>query len=180
MAPILTAVGARDRSALESLYDRTHRWAFGLAWRILGDADLAEDVLVEAYLQIWQRAETFDPQRGSGAAWLATVVRRRALDHRRRVESRRRHELGAAMGEEPTGDDPSKLRQVSDRDDKVRSALDQLPDDQREAIELAFFHGLCHREVAERLQLALGTVKTRIRLGMSKLRDLLQKYREDL
>lgn len=181
LAPILSAVAGQDRLALETLYDRTHRWIYGLAWRIVRDRDLAEDVVLEAYLQVWQRAETFDPERGSGTAWLATVVRRRALDHRRRLEARRRHESAAsASGEEVCDSDPSASGVARDRDEKVLSALDQLPVEQRQAIELAFFQGLCHREIAERLQEALGTVKTRIRLGMAKLRDLLRKHREEL
>ncbi|MEQ8764064.1 MAG: sigma-70 family RNA polymerase sigma factor [Planctomycetota bacterium] len=180
LAPLLEAVAERDAAALETLYERTHRWAFGLAWRIVGREDLAEDVVLEAYQQVWERGASFDRERGTGAAWLATLIRRRALDAGRREETRRRHETASVEKESESGPEPESPGDQMEREEHIRSALDTLPHEQQRAIELAFFEGLCHREIAERLPAAIGTVKTRIRLGMMKLRSVLQKYREEL
>jgi RNA polymerase sigma-70 factor (ECF subfamily) len=172
---LLQAVAARDSDALMAVYDRYNRIAFGLAWRILGDAQLAEEVVQDAFMQVWNRADGFD---FSGSAnvrgWILTIVHHRAIDAWRRNH---RHDSRAT-----TLDDHLELRSMADTwedvsrrltQEEVRDALDGLPDDQRRAVELAYFGGMSQREIAEHERAPLGTVKGRMRLGLNKLRTVL-------
>ena len=152
---------------------------YGLALRMVGEAADAEEVVLDAFAQAWREAGRYDTSRGSVLGWLTTIVRTRALDTIR-ARSRRakmvdaasvRLDEPAAMGEPMPA--PDRAAEESERAGAVSSALQLLPEQQRHAIELAFFEGLTHQEVAERLREPLGTVKTRIRLGMLKLRDML-------
>ena len=170
-----------DEDALARLYDSTNRIVYGLALRILGEPSSAEEVAMEVYLQVWRTAESYDPQRGTVSSWLVTLVRSRAIDCLRRRKARRA-ELEDNVDDVVQLSDsrPSPERAVVDagRAQMLAKAMANLSPDQREAIELAFFSGLSHTEVAAQKGLALGTVKTRIRLGMLRLRKLLGQFEE--
>lgn len=173
---LLRRIAGRDEGALASLYDRYASTAHALALRVLGDAGEAEDVLQRVILRVWQEAATYDPARGSLSAWLLSSVRNASIDRLRRREAHRRaaREAGARAGGPAAG--PPVLREDHRR---VVRAVEELPPDQREAIELAYFEGLSQSQIAERLGQPLGTVKTRMRLGMIKLRQALQVLSEE-
>ena len=163
---ILERVEAGDRDALGRLYDRFTPMLYSLAMRIVGNAPDAEDVIQLAWVQVWRTADRYEPGRGSVASWLASIVRSRALDRARTAKARARAESLAP---------PPRPRDPPDSEDKnrVRAALDALEPKQRAALELAFFDGLAHSEVATRLDAPLGTVKSWIRRGLLRLRDAL-------
>jgi RNA polymerase sigma-70 factor (ECF subfamily) len=165
-----------EEAALTALYEATSRVVFGLAARILGDLGAAEEVVMDVYVQAWREAGTYRADRGSPMAWLLTVARSRALDRRRSSDRRRRREQPIARGFEVvwTGGGPERAGIEEENRRRVLAAIAKLPGEQRRAIELAFFQGLAHPEIARRLGEPMGTVKTRIRLGMMKLRGLLK------
>jgi RNA polymerase sigma-70 factor (ECF subfamily) len=172
----LEKIAGRDVGSLGALYDATSRWVYGLAFRILGDAHLAEEVSLEVYMQVWRQAASYAPRRGTPASWLTTIARSRALDRLRSRAGRRSRERAleeALDAAAPGGSDPFLYSAERERSRLVRNALSALPPEQRRAIELAYFAGLTHAEIAKRSGEPLGTVKTRIRLGMMKLRGLL-------
>jgi RNA polymerase sigma-70 factor (ECF subfamily) len=167
---LLRRIAAGDKAALAAFYDRHAARVLGLLLRILGDRDDAEDVLQETLWQVWQQAARYDPARSNPDNWLTLLARSRALDFRRRRS--------------PSADPPAAEDRVAEADPAgglerremaqlVRAALERLPDEQREAIRLAFYDGLTHEQVAEELSVPLGTAKTRIRRGMRRLRGLL-------
>src|SRR5438309_2985317 len=168
----LVLLAARSQQgALAELYDRYGRPAYGLALRIVRDEALAEDAVQEAFLSVWRTAARFVPERGKASTWILTLVHRRAVDLVRREERRRADTLEHAP--EPTGgavDEQAWLRLQRER---VQSALRQLPDQQREAIELAYYGGFTQSELAERLGQPLGTIKSRMFMGLARLRELL-------
>lgn len=168
----LVALAARsDSSALAELYDRYGRIAYGLALRILRDEALAEDAVQDGFLAVWRTAARFIPERGKASAWILTLVHRRAVDVVRREERRRAESLERIP--EPGGgsvDEDAWLRLQRGR---VQDALRQLPDPQREAIELAYYGGFSQSELAERLGQPLGTIKSRMFSGLARLRELL-------
>jgi RNA polymerase sigma-70 factor (ECF subfamily) len=168
----LVLLAARSQQgALAELYDRYGRPAYGLALRVLRDEALAEDAVQEAFLAIWRTASRFVPERGKASTWILTLVHRRAVDLVRREERRRADTLGHAP--EPSGgavDEEAWLRLQRER---VQDALRQLPDQQREAIELAYYGGFTQSELAERLGQPLGTIKSRMFMGLARLRELL-------
>jgi RNA polymerase sigma-70 factor (ECF subfamily) len=168
----LVALAARsDSSALAELYDRYGRVAYGLALRILRDETLAEDAVQDGFLAVWRTAARFMPERGKASAWILTLVHRRAVDVVRREERRRAESLERIP--EPGGgsvDEDAWLRLQRGR---VQDALRQLPDPQREAIELAYYGGFSQSELAERLGQPLGTIKSRMFSGLARLRELL-------
>jgi len=164
-----------DQSALERLYDTTSRLVFGLVLRILTDRATAEEVLLDVYSQVWRQATLYDRSRGAPLAWLMTIARSRAIDRLRsgRLEQQSKEPL-EAVGELSAGtSSPEEAASISERRLLVRSALETLSPEQREVIELAYYGGLSHSEIASRLGQPLGTVKTRTRLGMIKLREAL-------
>lgn len=174
-AALIARCARGDQSALASLYDATAALVNGLALRILGDRELAEETTGDVFLQAWRSAAAYDAQRGSALAWLLTMTRSRAIDRLRAIAGDRRQtapfELGLkAASPEPGPEETSNLAQ---RGRFVRAALERLSREQREAIELAYFGGLSHGEIAAALGAPLGTVKTRIRLGMGRLRESL-------
>lgn len=170
-AQLMQRVVQRDRRAFLRLYDRYASKVYGLALRMLRDRMNAEEVTQDAFLRLWTRAETFKPGRGRLVSWLLTITRRLALD-RFRLQSRRPRVVESANPAEDwyaRADPRSKFEEA--RWSSLRFAVLDLPDEQRVAIELAYYHGLSHSQIAEQLQIPLGTVKTRIRLGMQKLRE---------
>jgi len=169
----LVALAARsEQSALAELYDRFGRPAYGLALRILRDESLAEDAVQDAFLAVWRTAPRFLPERGKASTWILTLVHRRAVDLVRREERRRTDALDPDEpgDRSPPVDEEAWLRLQRER---VQSALRQLPDQQREAIELAYYGGFTQSELAERLGQPLGTIKSRMFLGLGRLRELL-------
>lgn len=170
-----------DSAAVARLYDRHAPVLYAVAFRVTRDATDAEEAVAEAFAQAWRSADRFDGARGSVPAWLATMARTRALDLvRARARRERAGERAAASGEAPapSGDapDPAMAVEADERRRQVAAALGGLSDVQRQAIELAFYGGLSHSEIAERLGEPLGTVKTRIRGGMQRLREVLRPY----
>jgi RNA polymerase sigma factor (sigma-70 family) len=169
---LLSLVASSDDQALAELYDRFGRVAYGLALRILRDEALAQDAVQEAFLAIWRSAERFLAERAKASTWILTLVHRRAVDLVRR-EDRRRGEPLESAGEPAapsTTEDEATLgfeRRV------VQQALAQLSPEQREALELGYYGGLTQSELAERLGLPLGTIKSRMFAGLSRLRELL-------
>jgi RNA polymerase sigma factor (sigma-70 family) len=168
---LVALVARSDESALAELYDRIGGVAYGLAFRILRDESLAEDAVQEAFLGLWRGAGSFIPERAKASTWILTLVHRRAVDLVRREERRRTEPLDDAP-EPVTGsaEDSAWLRLERER---VQGALAQLPDQQREAIELAYYGGFTQAELAERLGQPLGTIKSRMFSGLSRLRELL-------
>jgi RNA polymerase sigma-70 factor (ECF subfamily) len=171
----LLALAAReDEAALAQLYDRYSRVAYGLALRIVRDQALAEDAVQEAFLTVWRTAGSFRPERAKPSTWILTLVHRRAVDVVRREERRRAQPLAEGQ-EEP--DERARAADeeiaLTDRRRLVQEALRQLPDEQREALELAYYGGLTQSELAERLSVPLGTIKSRMFTGLKRLRDLL-------
>jgi RNA polymerase sigma-70 factor (ECF subfamily) len=168
----LVALAARSEEiALAELYDRFGRLAYGLALRVLRDEALAEDAVQEAFLDVWRSAARFVAERAPARAWILTLVHRRAVDLVRREQRRRADPLEAAA--EPAGaatDEEAWLRFERER---VQAALKELPDQQREALELAYYGGFTQSELADRLGEPLGTIKSRMFNGLSRLRDVL-------
>jgi len=177
-ARLLERVASGDLQAISELYDQIAVPLFSVAVRILGDVADAEEVVQDVFVQIWEKAATFEQELGSAFHWALSITRHRCID---RLRSRQRR---ARLAEEFQNDMVSQQSPLLenttalDTDDTgaVRTALKNLPEDQRQAIELAFFGGKTHLEIAELLNQPLGTIKARIRRGMLKLRDSLQEY----
>lgn len=179
---LLQRIVARDQAALAELYDRHSRLTYSVVMRVLRSATDAEEVLQETFVRVWSRAETYNGQLGSPAAWLTRIARNRAID---RVRARRARSQvdGAApdahdSGSRPepsTTETPEMLVQEAATAGAVRGALAALPAAQRVLIEAAFFDGYTHQELADRYGVPLGTVKTRIRAGLSSLRGRLER-----
>ena len=159
---------------MEALYDRYSRQAFGLAYRILGDGPSAEDALQEAFLTVWRQADRIDSTRGRLSSYLMTVVHHKAVDlvRSRRGQAVRHLPLDPSVVGQEESDMVEGLAHASRRE-AVQRALSSLPPEQLEPIGLAYFEGLTHVEIAERLALPLGTVKSRLRLGLEKMRSAL-------
>ena len=165
-----------ESAALAKLYDESSPVVFAVAVRMIRNEADAEEVTLDTYTQLWRTASGYDPARGSVGAWLVTIARSRAIDKLRSRAARNHLEHPLESGAEPrsTSNNPEENCALSQRRRQVLAALDQLPAEQRQAIELAYYSGLPHSELAGRLGQPLGTVKTRIRLGMNKLRELLR------
>jgi RNA polymerase sigma-70 factor, ECF subfamily len=168
---LIERVGTGDRAAFEELYRRYTRPVFGLALRRLGDRGRAEDAAQDAFTAIWRSAGSYDAERGQGGAWLYTVARNAIVDG-----ARRRLEPAMEIPDEASGDrGPDERAEASWLAWRVHSALERLPDHERPVIELAYWGGLSQSEVAERLDIPLGTVKTRTRSALSRLADELEE-----
>jgi RNA polymerase sigma-70 factor, ECF subfamily len=170
---LLKAIAARDEAALAQLYDGYRAILFGLLMRILNNREEAEDVLQEVFLQVWRKAADFDEKRGRPFTWLVTLARSRGIDRLRTLASRERvAEAGAREVSEQISDAATDALKSEQRG-LVSDALAKLPDEQKRPIMLAYFDGLTQTEIATRLGAPLGTVKTRMRTGMIRLRELL-------
>jgi RNA polymerase sigma-70 factor (ECF subfamily) len=177
---LMEAIKAGEASALEALYERYGRVVLALCRRILGDPRDAEEAMLDAFAQVWEQGDRYDPGRASPLSYLMTVARSRAIDRARALGRHRAllsdgDEVLLAAPDRGMPVPPSALSALLSAESRsaIEDALRALPPEQREALELAFFAGLSHREVAERLATPLGTVKTRIRQGLLRLRDIL-------
>jgi RNA polymerase sigma factor (sigma-70 family) len=176
----LVAIVARgDESALAELYDRVGRVAYGLAFRVLRDDRLAEDAVQDAFLAVWRTAGAFRAERAKASTWILTLVHRRAVDVVRREERRRTEPLDEATRDAATSESAEDEAWLGFERQRVQGALKQLPDTQREAIELAYYGGYSQSELAERLGLPLGTIKSRMFAGLARLRELLDDGAEE-
>ncbi len=177
-ASLMRRIADGDESALAALYDRWSQPVYSLVAHLLRDADGAEDVVEETFWQVWQRASSYDASRGTVRTWVLTIGRSRALD-RLRSRKRNREDISTDLSliRDPHSD-PSQQLEGAERSHLVFEALASIPDDQRNALELAYFRGLTQSEIADLLGEPLGTIKTRMRLGMQKLRDMLINLRE--
>lgn len=181
-AGLLARIAAGDQSALAELYDASSAKVFGLAMKILGDRDAAEEVTVDVYTQVWRKIASYDAQRGTPGSWLMTITKNRAIDgfRSRYLERGRQVPLDEAAelpGHEAT---PEQYSAGLERQRLVQAALAVLSTEQRQAIALAYYWGMSQSEIADRLKLPLGTVKTRMRLGMIRLREVLAPHGEGL
>jgi RNA polymerase sigma-70 factor (ECF subfamily) len=180
---LIAKAASGDERAMAELYDRYGRVLYAVAYRIVGQRADADEVVLDAFAQAWREASRFETARGAVAGWLTTIARSRALDLVR-ARSRRERIPATAAAERPDSSpamrgwrpDPSSGVAHAERREQVQLALEALSPPQRHAIELAFFEGLSQSEIAERLQEPLGTIKTRVRLGMQKLRECLRPF----
>jgi RNA polymerase sigma-70 factor (ECF subfamily) len=175
-----TLIGLLARShshALGELYDRYSRLVFSLALNMVGDQATAEEITLDVFARIWEKADTYRPEQAKVSTWLVSITRHRSIDVLRRRGSRvERHSVGWAdvsPDAMPSVDGPEETAELALQRQRVRAAVAQLPPDQQEVLALAYFKGYTHREIAEALGQPLGTVKTRIRLAMQKLRHTL-------
>jgi RNA polymerase sigma-70 factor (ECF subfamily) len=175
---LLELISRSDETALAELYDRYSRVAYGLALRILREPALAEDAVQDGFLAVWRSAGSFVPGQAKASSWILTLIHRRAVDLVRREERRRSFPPEVAPLEASAAtDEEAELRE---RRRRVQEALRQLPDEQREALELAYYGGFTQSELAERLDQPLGTIKSRMFTGLRRLRDLLADAGLDL
>jgi RNA polymerase sigma-70 factor (ECF subfamily) len=173
---LMAAIQARDDAALATFYDRYGRLAFGLAYRMLGERGMAEDVVQESFLNVWRRAGGFELGRGSARSWLMSIVHNLAIDRRRGRQRRVWSDVALDDVEtllETDEDDAFAVVAQSIEAERVQTVLQELPEEQRQAIVLAYFVGLTHQEIAEQTGTPLGTVKSRMRLGLRRMRTLL-------
>jgi RNA polymerase sigma-70 factor (ECF subfamily) len=178
-AGVVRQVAESNEAALARLYDGTSPMVYGLAMRVVRDPSAAEDITLEVYLQVWRKAASYDPERGEVLPWLATLVRSRAIDYLRSRKARRAEfedniqEIAELRDFRPNPE----LECMTARNSRlVQSAIGELPSEQREVIELAYFSELSHSEISKQTGLPLGTVKTRIRLGMMALQKSLKRF----
>jgi RNA polymerase sigma-70 factor (ECF subfamily) len=170
---LLHAVARGDEAALARLYDAYRVILFGLLVRILNSREEAEDILQDVFIQIWRRAKDFDEKRGKPFTWLVTLTRSRAIDRLRLLGARQRLATAAAQDQPQEASDALTDTIQSGQKEIVQRALAELPEDQKQTLVLAYYEGLTQSEIAARLGAPLGTVKTRMRSGMIKLRALL-------
>jgi RNA polymerase sigma-70 factor, ECF subfamily len=172
-AELLRQIAGGDEEALASLYDNYKSILFSLILRILHSQSEAEDILQDVFIQVWQKAANFDEERGRPFTWLVTLARSRAIDRLRQLGSRERTATEASRAAPEEWTDAVEDAIKSEEGAVVRGALAQLPEEQRRALLMAYYEGLTQTEIADKLDTPLGTVKTRMRSGMIKLRELL-------
>ena len=173
---IIARLRAKDQAALDLLYTRYSGLVYSLALRIVRQPADAEDVVIECFWQVWQQAADYNDERGQLRTWIVTITRSRALDRLRTMRRNPTDEL-EEFNQPVADDNPEQETWQNEQSSIVRQALVSLPADQRQALELAYYHGLSQSEVAGKLGEPLGTIKTRMRLGMMKLRDQLRHLR---
>jgi RNA polymerase sigma-70 factor (ECF subfamily) len=182
-AELIRGAAGGDQNALAALYDATNRMVYGLLLRILADASAAEEVLLDVYEQVWRQAAQYSRERGSPLAWITTIARSRAIDRLRRSRREQQHTEpleGIVATAHAGGTSADELVMEGEVRAVVRKALDSLTPEQREVIELAYYKGMSHSEIAAARNLPLGTVKTRTRLGLMRLRELLKPVYEGI
>jgi RNA polymerase sigma-70 factor (ECF subfamily) len=166
---LVTAIRSGDQGAMAALYDRFSSIVYAVALRVLQETTAAEDVLQDIFMQLWRNPAAFDSSRGNMAAWLAVITRNRAIDALRRRRPQDEIEDVVVAVETDLASETDRSRAM----EKVRGALQAMPSSQRSALEMAYFEGLTHAEIAEKTGEPLGTVKTRIRTGLISLRKVL-------
>ena len=176
---LVALVARSDESALAELYERVGRVAYGLAFRVLRDDRLAEDAVQEAFMSVWRTAAAFRAERAQASTWILTIVHRRAVDLVRREERRRTEPLDATGFEGTTGVSAEDSAWLGFERERVQGALRELPDVQREALELAYYGGYSQSELSERLGVPLGTIKSRMFAGLTRMRELLADATEE-
>jgi RNA polymerase sigma-70 factor (ECF subfamily) len=172
-AALVGSIAAGDQLALHELYERAHRMVFTLAMRITANREIAEELTVDVFHDVWRHASRYDAANGTVLGWIMNQARSRAID-RLRFESRKKRSPGGDV--QPTAEvaaDPRDVTELREQGESLRAALAALTTDERQAIETTFFGGLTHAEAAARLSQPLGTIKTRIRSGLHKLRNAL-------
>jgi RNA polymerase sigma-70 factor (ECF subfamily) len=177
-ARLISRIAAGDDSAFDILYKRFSRSLYGMAYRMMNDAKEAEDVLQEGFTYIWRKAATFDPARSSPFAWAVMITRNKAIDRlrvRQRLDKLREKVISEESFYQDKDETSANEPALRERGALIRSALHQIPEEQRQALELSFFSGLTHEQIAERLDTPLGTIKARIRRGLLRLRDCLKE-----
>ena len=181
-AGLLARIAVGDQSALGELYDASSAKVFGLAMKILGDHAAAEETTLDVYTQVWRRASSYDAERGTPGSWLMTLAKHRAIDRFRSSYLERGRQVPLEHTAELPGHEetPEQYSAGLERQRLVQQALASLSVEQRQAIALAYYWGMSQSEIAEQLKLPLGTVKTRMRLGMIKLREVLAPHGEGL
>jgi RNA polymerase sigma factor (sigma-70 family) len=175
---LLAGLASRDEEATAAFVQRFQRRVYGLAFLILGDADAASDVVQETFLRVWRHAEAFDPRRGAVGPWVLSIARNLAVDHLRLRRWSPVEPASLRLVEGPSGEPGPEERAIADADaERLRRALGQLPQEQRRAVVLAAFYGRTAREIADLEGVPLGTVKTRVRSALLKLRAALEVER---
>lgn len=176
---LIALINQEQQDALSVLYDRYSRLVFSMAYRTVGDTGLAEEITQEVFLRVWEKAHTYRPEQAKVITWIASITRYRAIDILRQQKIRpegNQADWDDGLVQENSGAaDVEQIVELRQRQSRVRAALTDLPDEQRHALALAFFYGYSHSQIAEQLQEPLGTIKTRIRSGMQKLRQLLEE-----
>jgi RNA polymerase sigma-70 factor, ECF subfamily len=183
-AATMAAIASGDERALRDLYDRYGRIVYSVSYRVTNDAHLAEECTQDVFLRVWRRARDFDPSRAKTSTWLFAIARNRAIEswrsrarHRSRLDVRPDEETQRVESLVDEGArDPAELVAAADEALRVAEALAALPPEQFETLQLAYFEGLSHAEIAERLRLPLGTVKGRVRLALDRLRHLAEEH----
>ncbi len=175
---LLTAIAQRDQGALSTLYDRYARIIYAIAFRSLRSAEESEEVVLDVFAQVWRIADRYDPCKSRGDTWIFMLARSRILDRLRKLQSRTPSSGEvvdiAEIQVASSSVDPIDAAMVSERREQVIAVLGQIPNEQRLVLELAYYQGLSHSEIAKKTGISLGTVKTRIRLGLTKLRSALE------
>jgi RNA polymerase sigma-70 factor (ECF subfamily) len=181
-AHLISQIANGQESAVETLYDRYNRLVFSVALAVVGDRAVAEEVTLDVFVHVWRGAKTYDPARAKVSTWLVAIARHHAIDVLRwqnsRVDSKSLLIDDLLLKHDPDLPDPEEQAELSMERKHIRSALSQLPAEQRQALFLSFFKGFSHQQIAELLAQPLGTVKTRIRLAMRKLRQILVVVQE--
>lgn len=177
-AALMRLIAIQRTEALSALYDRYSRLVYSLAFHTVGDPETAEEITQDVFFRVWEKASTYRQEQAKVSTWITSITRYRSIDLLRQRSARpEKDSLGwdeVPVAVEPSVDSPEAASELLIEGLRLRSALETLPADQRQALELAYYHGLSHSEIAERLSHPLGTVKTRIRLAMQKLREVLQ------
>ena len=175
---LIRLIAEGDEAALEALYERHIRLLFSISVHLVGSQLAAEEIVLDVFVRVWENAATYQPDRAQVTTWLTTITRYRAIDYLRR-QGRRPESDSISWDALPVKpqrvqNSPEQLAGDALRRKRIREALQQIPDEQRRVLLLAYFGGLTQQEISDRLELPLGTVKTRIRLGLQKLRFLLR------
>ena len=178
---LITQTAQGDQAALATLYDSSSPQVYGLIFKILGNREAAEEVTLDVYTQVWRQAHAFDETRGTPGGWLMMLARTRAIDRFRAGFAERGKLEDLDVASFFSSDDPTPDQEVEEqqRRQSVRQAVATLSAEQQEVIALGYFYGLSQSEIADKLRLPLGTVKTRMRLGMIKLREVLAPHKEE-
>jgi RNA polymerase sigma-70 factor (ECF subfamily) len=173
---LIQQIGAGDQKAFGILYDRYKTLVFSLAVKVADSHETAEDITLDVFTQIWKNADKYHPEKGSGKGWIASLARYRAIDtlRRRKVRSdiNRPQWSDVQLEKLPSNDNTGEALEMAETRKKVSNAIAKLPEDQQEVLAMAYFKGYTHRQIAEALNEPLGTIKTRIRLGLQKLREI--------